>query len=397
MPQGPEPAMVLPEMTEQSRHLPENTPSAPESRFLTKPLSVALDFARFAAAALVVVGHSVQLHFYTGPYPFTDRLQHYCVIVFFVLSGLVISTSVTARPSSLARYAIARFSRILPVAIPALLFAAFAAYVAAGDVPVRIDNSPDDPLLFAERILPPLVFISAWPGMPAPVWNPPYWSLCYEVWYYAIFALAFFLRGRLRWMAVLLACLTAGPTLLMLFPVWLLGLALMHVPAARRLPVWAAPLVLSGCIAGAVLLFQVDRSVLNPFAFWLWPGQLKWSSWVLSDLCMGLIMAAATIALRPLAERSRRVLLKLAGVAHGLAGFSFTLYLFHWPLIQLMRSWGVEAGENTGLWLLLLAVVIGLCALFSILTERQSPHVRRWMEKRFLRENGAGAPHAVVA
>ncbi|MCJ2184795.1 acyltransferase [Novosphingobium sp. 1949] len=369
-----------------------------DDRFLNRPLSVVLDFARFASAVLVVVGHSAQLHFYTGPYPFTARLQHYCVIVFFVLSGLVISTSVTARRTSLARYTVARVSRILPVAVPALVFAAFAAYVLAGQAPVRIDNSPDDPLLFAERILPPLVFLSAWPGMPAPVWNPPYWSLCYEVWYYAIFALAFFLRGWARAVCVVLACLAAGPNLLLLFPVWLTGVALTTIPAARKLPIGAAPFVLAICLAAAWGLFRIDMSVLNPLAAQLWYDKLKWSYWVLPDLAMGLIMALAVIALRPLVTRVAPVVERLRGLAHALAGFSFTLYLFHWPLIQLLRSWGLEAGDNPLAWAALLALVIGTCALISILTEHQTGHLRRWMERRFLPdESSARASAAVTA
>ncbi|MCJ1959475.1 acyltransferase family protein [Novosphingobium mangrovi (ex Hu et al. 2023)] len=356
-----------------------------DSPFLTRPLSVVLDFARFLAAFLVVVGHSVQLHLYTGPYPFSGRLQHYCVIVFFVLSGLVIATSVTTRPSSLGRYTIARVSRILPVAVPALLFAALSAYLLAGGAHVRIDNSPDDPLLFAERILPPLVFLSAWPGMPAPVWNPPYWSLCYEVWYYAIFALAFFLRSWARVAAVALACLLAGPTLLLLFPVWLMGVALTAAKPAQRLPLRLAPVVLAGCGLCAWGLFQIDMTLLNPLAARLWPEPLKWSYWVLSDLVMGAIMAFCVIALRPLAAWLEAPILRLRGTAHALAGFSFTLYLFHWPLIQLLRSHGIEAGRSPVAWAGLLALVVGLCAMLSLGTERVSPRLRRWMERRFLR------------
>ncbi len=366
-------------------------------RFLTRPLSVALDFARFLAALLVVVGHSVQLQLYTGPYPFSPRLQHYCVIVFFVLSGLVIATSVTARPSSLARYAIARVSRIVPVALPALLFAAVAAYLLAGNVPVKIDNSPDDPLLFAERILPPLLFFSARPGMPAPVWNPPYWSLCYEVWYYAIFALAFFLRGWGRRISVALACLLAGPTLLLLFPVWLMGVGLCRFGWARRLRLRFAVPVLLACLVAAQGLFAIDHAVLNPLAAVMWPDELKWSSGVLSDLAMGLIMSAGVIALRPLVARLEVPILRLSGLAQSLAGFSFTLYLFHWPLIQLLRSWGLDAGRDPFQWAALLALMVGGCALLSILTERQSPHVRRWMERRFLPGEDAVPAKAIAA
>ncbi|MFC0685150.1 acyltransferase family protein [Novosphingobium clariflavum] len=359
-----------------------NVPETGEQRFLTRPLSVVLDFARFGAALLVAVGHAVQLGLYRGPFPFGLRMQHYCVIVFFVLSGLVISTSVQGGRSSLPRYFVARVSRILPVAIPALLFAVLAAYVLAGPVRVYIDNSPDDPLEVASRLLPPMAFVSAWPGMPAPVWNPPYWSLCYEVWFYAIFALAVFLRGWARVAAVLVACVSAGGAILLLMPVWLMGVALTHAPAARRLPLTAAPMVLVGCVWLALALFEIDRAVLNPLLKAWWPGKAQWSQWALSDFAMGLVMVLALIAVRPLAQRFAEPIMRLRELAGLLAGFSFTLYLFHWPLLQLARSHGLVAGRNPLAFAALLGLVVALCALISLLTERQSPRFRRWMEAR---------------
>ncbi len=353
-----------------------------EDRFLTRPLSVVLDFARFGAALLVAVGHAVQLGIYRGPFPFSLRMQHYCVIVFFVLSGLVISTSVLGGRSSLPRYFVARVSRILPVAIPALLFAVLAAYVLAGAGRVYIDNSPDDPLEVATRLLPPMAFVSAWPGMPAPVWNPPYWSLCYEVWFYAIFALAMFLRGWARVATVAVACITAGGAILLLMPVWLMGVALTHVPMARRLPLAIAPVVMTVCLGLALALFKVDRAVLNPLLKAWWPGQTQWSQWAFADFAMGLIMVMALVSLRPMAQRFAGPVMRLKDFAGLLAGFSFTLYLFHWPLLQLARSHGLVAGRSPVAFVALLGLVVAACALISLLTERQSPRFRRWMEAR---------------
>lgn len=354
-----------------------------EEPFLTRPLSVVLNFVRFGAALLVVVGHAVQLGLYHGDFPFGVRMQHYCVIVFFVLSGLVISTSVLGGRSMLWRYAVARISRILPVAIPALIFSTLAAYLLAGPSPVRMDNSPEDALAITKQLLAPLTFISAWPGVAGPVWNPPYWSLCYEVWYYAIFALAAFLGGWRRAVAVGLSCLAAGGAILLLMPAWLFGVALTHVPAARRLPVALAPLVLVAAGWAALALFEIDREVLNPLLKAWWPGDAEWSEWALSDLAMGLIMTVALVGARPLAECLAGPILRLGIAAKNLAGFSFTLYLFHWPLIQLLRSWRIEAGQSFTVFSALIALIVLVCAAISILTERQAPRLRRWMDARF--------------
>jgi peptidoglycan/LPS O-acetylase OafA/YrhL len=354
-----------------------------EERFLNGPLSVVLDLARFGAALLVALGHAVQLGLHGGDFPFGVRMQHYCVIIFFVLSGLVISSSVLGGRSDLRRFTISRVSRILPVALPALLFGLLSAYVLAGPVHVPIDNSPDDGFEVARRLLPPLVFISAWPGMPAPVWNPPYWSLCYEVWYYAIFALAFFLRGRTRYIATGLACLIAGPSILLLMPVWLVGLALTHGGLARRVPVTAAPMVLLFCVWLSLRLFAIDQAVLIPLLKAWWPFDLKWSAWAIADYGMALVMALAVMGIRPLVTAFEPQVMRLRGLAQGLAGFSFTLYLFHWPMIQLMLSWGIGGTRSAVVFAMLLALVVGACAAISVLTERQSPRLRRWMEAKF--------------
>lgn len=354
-----------------------------EQSFLNRPLSVALDFARFGAALLVALGHAVQLGLYGGDFPFGVRMQHYCVTVFFVLSGLVIASSVSGGRSDLRRFAISRISRILPVAVPALLFGLLSAYVLAGAHHVPIDNSPEEAAEVAERFLPPLAFVSAWPGMPAPVWNPPYWSLCYEVWYYAIFALAFFLRGWGRYVATGLACLTAGPSILLLMPVWLVGVMLARGGLAWRVPLGAAPLLLVGCLWLVVRLFEVDMAVLIPLLKAWWPFELKWSVWAIADLAMAIVMALAVMAVRPLVTAFEPQVMRLRGFAQVLAGFSFTLYLFHWPLIQLMRSWGLGGTKSPAIFLGLLACVVAACAAISVLTERQSPRLRRWMEARF--------------
>ena len=93
-----------------------------DTRFITRPLSIVLDAVRGAAALLVLIQHAYDIGVYTGPYPFTPRLSHNCVIVFFVLSGLVIGSSVAGGRTSLARYAIARFARIWPTAAAAVGF-----------------------------------------------------------------------------------------------------------------------------------------------------------------------------------------------------------------------------------------------------------------------------------
>ena len=354
---------------------------AGQDRFLTRPLSTVLDFVRFASAFLVVLGHAVQLQLWAGPFPFDTRMQHYCVVVFFVLSGLVISTSVIGRRSGLGAFSVSRLSRIAPVAVPSVLFSTLAAYVLAGPHRVLIDNSPDDLIAIARQVLIPMAFVSARPEFAGPVWNPPYWSLCYEVWFYILFAFAWYLRGWQRVVAMTISALCAGPTILMLGPVWMMGAALTHVPTFRRVPGWLAPCVLAACAAAGWWVLGVDQ-------YWkvLLRGRtgfnLSWSEWMVSDLAMGAIVALAFAALRPMSARVAPLLARLAPLASVSAGFSFTLYLFHWPLLELAQSWGLGHLHNVWAFAALLAAILAVCFGISRVTEHQSPRLRRWISAR---------------
>jgi len=68
-----------------------------------------------------------------------------------------------------------------------------------------------------------VAFLSQSGAAYGPVWNPPYWSLCYEVWYYALFGAAVYLPPARRMLWLVLLAAIAGPRILLLLPVWLAG------------------------------------------------------------------------------------------------------------------------------------------------------------------------------
>lgn len=201
--------------------------------FINRPMSIALDGVRCVAALVVLLGHTVQQQIYTGPWPFSDVLQHQAVVVFFVLSGLVIANSVYQRQSSLADYAVARFARIMPVALFAVLFSLLAWLVGAwfGLPVIETPRRYLEPSVAA--LVLPLVFLSEAEFGAGPLWNAPYWSLVHEVWYYVFFGVASYLSGWKR--AAVLAVLVplAGIRVLLLFPVWLCGAALARFAPAK--------------------------------------------------------------------------------------------------------------------------------------------------------------------
>ena len=358
-------------------------PAAPP--FITGPLSTALDLVRFGAALLVLVCHAAQAKLYAGYFPAIPLAQHYAVVVFFVLSGLVITASALRRPTTLGRYAIARAARILPVSLAAIAFStlAFVVVTTLGGSPQHTDTYGQ---LSLSGTLLPLLFLSESPWGAGPVWNPPYWSLCYEVWYYALFGAAVLLRGPTRVFALLVFAALAGPRVLLMLPVWLVGVVLVLTPAARRAgPVGGFALLLAG-LAGAWLHTEwvmpglsLMRSLAHPFEH-----QLSFSRFALSDFLLALCVATAFAGLRGVVNRWPAPWQAIAAPARMLAGFSFTLYLFHWPLLLLAKSTGLVAGASKAGFALEIAAIVGLSWAISLVTEQQRERARALIERLFL-------------
>ncbi len=358
---------------------PEPAHEAPE-RFITAPMSACLDLVRFGAALAVMVFHSAQAGLYSGPFPNLPMAQHYAVVVFFVLSGLVITASVQRRHGTLSDYAIARAARIVPAAWIAIAFgtAAFLLAWAIGAPLLHHDRWGE---LSLKATLLPALFLSEGPMGTGPLWNPPYWSLVYEVWYYALFGAAVFLRGGRRIVWLLVLALLAGPKVLLMLPTWLVGAALAATPLARRAG-WRLGLVLltAGLLAAWLHTKLVVSGItaMNAFAA---PLDLKlgFSRFALTDFLLGLAVATCFIGLRGLANRWPRLPLAVGRTAHELAGFSFTLYLFHWPLLSLIKTFNLTAGTSAiGFAALLIGMTL-CCYAISFITERQRDVVKGWL------------------
>lgn len=354
-------------------------PTGPAARepFITAPLSVGLDLVRFGAALVVLVCHAAQAGLYKGWFPKVPLAQHYAVVVFFVLSGLVITASVERRRGTLANYALARAARILPVSLPALAFStlAFIVVTSLGGSPLHTDTYGD---LSWRGALLPMVFMSESTWGAGPVWNPPYWSLCYEVWYYALFGAAVFLRERTRAVVLLAGAFLAGPRILLLLPIWLVGVVLALSQAPRRMGPLAGAALLAAGVAGAWLHTEfvlpglhLMRSLAGPFR-----DQLSFSRFALSDLLLALAVAAVIAGLRPLATRWPAPWLAIRTPARELAGFSFTLYLFHWPLLLLAQTLGWSAGTSVPGFVLGILLILAITFAISWATERQRDRAR---------------------
>ena len=200
---------------------------------MSRSFSIYLDFLRFSAAVLVVLAHVSQDGVVTSSF-WLDDFGHEAVVIFFVLSGVVIASTAHRPGETLRTYSVARLSRLYSVVIPALIFS----YVVKGAVAIYAGG----PLLQEFRsvdlslqniFLPPLFLsVSSLWGVD-PAWNAPYWSVCYEAWYYIIFGILFFSTSKHKYILAMVAALVAGPAILALFPIWLAGAAFDRSPATK--------------------------------------------------------------------------------------------------------------------------------------------------------------------
>jgi peptidoglycan/LPS O-acetylase OafA/YrhL len=349
-----------------------------EASFITRPLSVWLDLVRALAALAVVIGHAKQINVYTGVFPFSMFFQKNAVVVFFVLSGMVIAASVDRDRKTLSHFAIARASRILPVAYAAI---AVSLVVALLDVALRGDPIFIEDLRWADpcELLRALLFLSEsyTTGFPP---NAPYWSLSYEVWFYALFAAATYLSGLTRavWLAIL--AVIAGPNILLLLPVWLVGVALVRMPLAARVP---ASLAGGFILVAIAALFIAPIEAMDAFRLLrpLVPWKLGSSLYVLTDFALALALAAGFAGLRTLSERGLVIPACAEPAIRWGANMSFSLYLLHWPLLKLVHMAGLTAGDNPLAFAAIIAGIVAVSGAFASVTEHKRYVVRAWIER----------------
>ncbi len=364
-----------------------------EDSFISRPMSIALDAVRGGAALVVLTAHAVQQGIYTGPWPFDLRLQHNAVMVFFVLSGLVIGHSAFRRRATLADYAIARIARVVPVALFAVLLGTMAWLIGQAG---NLDAIPID-ARFSEwspfAVLWPVLFLSESAFGAGPLWNPPYWSLTYEVWFYALFAVAFYLRGWQRLALLPVGTLVAGLPIMLMLPVWLLGLALARYAPARAVPS-VHGVALLACGFAVINLASSNHDALRD----LWtaplgisPSSLRHGSYALSDFVVGIGVALAFVGMKPLVEQRAALLERWQPRIGWLAECSFTLYLIHWPILSLLHGWGLVAGDSALLFAAILALIVATAGQVARLTEHRRPQLRRWLAARFTRAGAAPA------
>jgi peptidoglycan/LPS O-acetylase OafA/YrhL len=340
-------------------HVPSDPTLPPTSRplgFSSTQASVLLDVIRGLAAVVVMAGHWRNLFFcdysqiawhprlFAIPYVLTSG-GHQAVMIFFVLSGYLISGSVfrlfAAGRWSWRTYLMHRLVRLWVVLLPGLVLIALCDYIGLhllrpSAVALYTGHSGNHLVTDVRNTfnlrtwLGNLFFLQ---GVRFDIFGSdgPLWSLATEFWYYLMFPTGLLalrrdtrLPERLVCIALFLAmALTLGRTTVLTFPVWLLGTLLALLPAPNLTP-------------NVARWWRIGASFVYFPAMFLIP-KIRTDFPVRTDLLFGLltfgfiwVLIGARGPAREGAIRTRLI--------RTLARFSFTLYVVHLPLLVLIAG-----------------------------------------------------------
>lgn len=374
----------------------------PPRHVLSKGLSGYLDLLRFGAAFIVLLSHFAYARFTEGAYGIIRDLNlgSDAVVLFFVLSGFVITFAATQKDKTAQQFSFSRLSRLWSVAIPAL---ALTLILDQWGTTLNPDFYLDTPFYnavgFWEYWWRGLTFSSHWNGDVLRLGsNGPYWSLSYEAAYYAAFAIMLYLKGIVRWLALAVCALVFGIKIWLLAPAWFMGVGLYLILERADLSRYPKSFA-AMTIALPILLYIYFQFIDLPETLrqltYLLVGPQNFASLGFSDefIWNAVIGVLFTLHLfgMSLWLINRDAAFTWQPAMKWLAGGSFSLYLVHYPVLQ----WGGAIFPRSGNWLLdhalLLGFVLCVCYGFAAIFERPLARYRSALKALVSRQKAVTA------
>jgi len=328
---------------------------------ITHSESVMLDAFRAFAALVVFVSHwdssivtgdATKQHLLEG-------LGFPGVLIFFVLSGYVISWISETRETTARAYFVARASRLYSGVVPILLFLICLELAS----PLYASHSVSLGYAPLTQIAASLIFANKWWfANIAPFSDAPYWSLSFEAAYYALWGIAIYAR-RGRWPLLILAALVVGPKILLFMPLWLSG-ALLHRSRLKLTPIGAL-----AALPLALILIAIGRyhPVLSEVP-WEYTASFP-SHWIRAlGVCVGL---ACALAFSPFG--------RMEGAIRWVAERSFVLYLLHYPILKYLALAAGDMRQDLAGRLLIGLLTLAICLLAASYIEP----TKKWWRRRF--------------
>ena len=365
----------------------EGTVAAPRAGFLRAERCYWLDWLRFGAAFIVMVGHLRGGHFadYADLYPqyhspliatlfaFT-RIGPEAVLLFFVLSGFLVGGRSAQRAMEgsfqTLPYAIDRITRIYVPLVPALALTALIGVVQGWHVSFTT--------FLGNLAGVQGVFCWSFGG------NAPLWSLSYEIWFYILCGGVLAMTSRsgpagrlLSWAAILGSfCIFTKLEAVYLF-CWLLGAFgyVVAAPFSRKTGLVVALFLIGAGVSCSQMGSDSASVNVSGFRSFL-PSRSV--SWLL--LSFGFVVLVKIAAHWKPRARPWQILEKAGGMP---AAFSYTLYLTHFSLGQLWeyefpgRSKALDFRSLSTFFLEICFCMVAAWMLY-FLFERNTGRIRKW-------------------
>ncbi len=347
--------------------------------FLSPGKSNFLNFVRWAAALLVVLGHSdMYLQKFGGDLAQWDSFgyfgahSHAAVMVFFVLSGYVVAYATGKKSEdksyNFREYFLDRWSRIYSVLLIAIAFTLLIDFIGQGLSPIYFNRDflPQDGQ--ALRLLMNVFALQGVQGYRVQLGsNPALWSIGYEFCFYLLYGLLFFRKTlfRRQWVAPLIfvaAAAAIGWKMVLYFGVWLLGVLAYRLSSRSAL----------GFLKARNFLLLLLMVFANHFINFINIFQL---SEISQDIFFGIVIAILLVVDVPASN------LLSTKINTYLADFSYSLYAFHMPVIFFLCSllfmdfFRIVPRPWPGVILVLACVVVG--RIFFKLGESRRGSYRR--------------------
>jgi peptidoglycan/LPS O-acetylase OafA/YrhL len=350
---------------------------------LSENSSLALDVVRALASQAVLVGHGIS-YFAIWPFlqpPAIPYIQNLAVLVFFILSGFLIAYATLRKPPGyrFREFFIDRFARIFTAYLPALALVWVIDRIAihlgpityqhgnAFDVRTMIANVfmlQDHPFGGVHSLFQTTVtsFGSA----------RPFWTLAIEWWIYMCFGWIV-LRDRARsviaWGIVLVPLLYVPAVNVVggrgngLALVWIFGVAVYLLLAGRKIEASRNVFALGALafLGLSVILLRGTKEAYDPKLAALLAAAM---------LCAVLAFDRITWKVPALVARAIRFV----------AGYSFTLYLLHYSILDLMAAHRLVA-DPTANFLLAFVIANVVSILVALATEAHHKRFADWLRK----------------
>ncbi len=307
-----------------------------------------------------------------------------------MLSGFVIRFVTETRERDARRYLVSRASRVYSVVLPAMLLTTVLDAISRWSNPVfyRAAILPEPWSSLPFRIGVHLVFLSqAWGHASLLLSNTPFWSLGYEVPYYVLFGITAFARGGRRVALLAAVALVCGPQVLFLLPIWWSGIWLYDAWQWWRQPARALSVRVAAVAGAAALLawtlvpfhgrsgyFRIE-ALPNPLLLLHQPAVRatlsEYAAAAISLPALFLLLCASDLVHLPRRTFAARAVRQ---VAEG----TFTLYLFHYPMLVFARALRLYRPDRTGDKLLLLGAITLLCVGAAV----PIAGLKRWLRDR---------------